>query len=173
MYDPVVKVPLIIKYPGQSRAGETSDGLVSNIDVAPTILRAAGLEIPDTMTGFDLTRSDSVQRELVFAEGKGGDELMVRSRSRKLLLCKDDSHSQFIDLVNDPLEVENLYEDPAYRREIVEYSQAGTEWLASQQPVADGPDQSRPLVRGANVLGLDDGHREEIYEYYRRAMKGA
>lgn len=172
MYDPLAKVPLIIKYPDQALAGETSDGLVSNIDVAPTILRAAGSDVPDTMKGFDLIQKSEGQRELVFTEAKAGEHLMVRSHTRKLLLCKDDSQSLFFDLVNDPMELNNLYEDPAHRQGVEEYTHAGTEWLESQHTVVDEPDQRRPLVRGANVPALDDGHREDMLEYFRREMKG-
>ena len=170
MYDPLVKVPLIVKHPHQALAGQTSNALVSSIDVAPTILRAAGSDVPDTMAGFDLTSTEG-RREIVFAEAKSGDELMVRSRSRKLLLCKDDSQSQFFDLDSDPLEFDNLYEDSAYRDEIEAYGRAGTEWLASQEPVADRPDHHRPIISGTNVPALDDNHREVMRDYFRRAMK--
>jgi arylsulfatase A-like enzyme len=172
MYDSLAKVPLIIKYPDQALAGETSDELVSNIDVAPTILRAAGSDVPDTMKGFDLIQKGEGQRELVFAEEKAGEHLMVRSHARKLLLCRSASQSLFFDLVNDPMELNNLYEDPAHRQEVEEYTQAGTEWVASQHPVTDDPGRSRPLVSGDNVPALDDGHREDMLEYFRREMKG-
>ena len=44
MYEPLVRVPLLVKYPGGIHAGEVRDTLVSNVDVAPTILRQAGIE---------------------------------------------------------------------------------------------------------------------------------
>ena len=43
MYDPLAKVPLLVKWPGSRRAGMVSERLVSNIDLAPTLCRAAGL----------------------------------------------------------------------------------------------------------------------------------
>ena len=71
MYDPVVKVPLIVKLPGQVRAGEVSDELVNNVDVAPTLLRAAGCEVPQAMQGRDLA-GDGPARTAVFAEDWAG-----------------------------------------------------------------------------------------------------
>ena len=54
LYDPLAKVPLIVKFPGNARAGETSKRLVNNVDVAPTICRAVGLEPGAKMAGQNL-----------------------------------------------------------------------------------------------------------------------
>ncbi|MCY4587040.1 MAG: sulfatase-like hydrolase/transferase [Bryobacterales bacterium] len=45
-YDGVVRVPLLIRWPGHSEAGYKHEGVVSYVDVAPTILEIAGLPIP-------------------------------------------------------------------------------------------------------------------------------
>jgi arylsulfatase A-like enzyme len=42
-YTQAVRVPLIVRWPGHVERGETDDALVGNIDVAPTILEAAGV----------------------------------------------------------------------------------------------------------------------------------
>ncbi len=54
MYDPLVKVPLVIKWPDGRRAGSVSQRLVSNVDLAPTLCRAAGLQPAAEMRGEDL-----------------------------------------------------------------------------------------------------------------------
>lgn len=41
-YEASAKVPLLIKAPGKVPAGQTFDGLVGNIDIAPMLLEAAG-----------------------------------------------------------------------------------------------------------------------------------
>jgi arylsulfatase len=97
MYDPLIKVPLIVKYPGQTRAGEVSAALVNNVDLAPTILRVAGLDAPRSMRGRNLSQADAGS-PLVFAESGGGRMYMARSRTRKLLLCRDGGQSQFLTL---------------------------------------------------------------------------
>jgi choline-sulfatase len=52
VYDSTLRVPLIIAAPGHAPA--TRDEAVSLADVAPTLLRAAGVTPPDTMKGRDL-----------------------------------------------------------------------------------------------------------------------
>ena len=44
-------VPLAIRWPGLVAAGQTSDRLISAIDLGPTLLEAAEVPVPDTMTG--------------------------------------------------------------------------------------------------------------------------
>ena len=83
LLEPLVRVPLIIKYPSRECSGARDPRLVNNIDVSPTLLSAAGLTTPDTMRGIDLTDKDA-SAEYVFAETQ--DEYMVRSKTRKLLL---------------------------------------------------------------------------------------
>jgi arylsulfatase A-like enzyme len=52
-YDAAIRVPLIVRWPGRIPSGERRDSLQSLVDLAPTILRAAGLERPEGMQGLD------------------------------------------------------------------------------------------------------------------------
>jgi len=51
-----IRVPLILRDPRlpAAGAGQTNDEFVLNVDLAPTILSAAGLSVPETMQGSDL-----------------------------------------------------------------------------------------------------------------------
>ena len=49
-----IHVPLIARYPGVIKPGQVSNALVSGIDIAPTILNAAGVAIPKEITGKTL-----------------------------------------------------------------------------------------------------------------------
>jgi arylsulfatase A-like enzyme len=51
VYEELLHVPLIVKYPGLRDAGTRSESLVSTVDVAPTILEIAG--IPTADLGLD------------------------------------------------------------------------------------------------------------------------
>jgi len=66
LYDPGIEVALIARWPRGGLHG-VRDDLVSNIDVLPTLLEAAGLEIPPEVQGHSLLDGDG-QREVVFAE---------------------------------------------------------------------------------------------------------
>ena len=52
VYDSTLRVPLVIAAPGHAPA--INDEAVSLVDLAPTILRAAGINHPDAMKGRDL-----------------------------------------------------------------------------------------------------------------------
>lgn len=47
-YLPSVRIPMLLRAPGQTQPGITDDRLVANIDVAPTVMDAVGLEPPLT-----------------------------------------------------------------------------------------------------------------------------
>ena len=54
MYEPSLRIPLLIRYPRLGTAGQVSDSLVQNVDIAPTILDIAGLPVPEIMHGRSL-----------------------------------------------------------------------------------------------------------------------
>jgi len=51
LYDTGLQVPLIVRFPDQSRAGEVCEELVSFVDFAPTVLSLAGIKAPEFMQG--------------------------------------------------------------------------------------------------------------------------
>jgi len=51
-YQTSLRVPLIVRYPGHLEAGHRDKRhMVSAVDIAPTLLELAGLEVPNTMAG--------------------------------------------------------------------------------------------------------------------------
>lgn len=51
-YEESIRVPLLLSAPGRFGAGQTVDDIVANIDIAPTLLTLAGVEIPDHYDGM-------------------------------------------------------------------------------------------------------------------------
>ena len=51
LYDSGIKVPMIIRYPNQLRAGEIDDRLISFVDFAPTLLSMVNISIPEYHQG--------------------------------------------------------------------------------------------------------------------------
>jgi len=51
MYEPSLRIPLLVRWPGHTPAGSTSKALVQNLDFAPTMLDAAGVKPPSSMQG--------------------------------------------------------------------------------------------------------------------------
>ncbi len=71
-YDAGIRTPLIVCWPGVTRRGIRYGGLASVIDLAPTLLEAAGAEVPASFQGESfaaaLTDQAAPGREYVFAE---------------------------------------------------------------------------------------------------------
>ncbi len=51
LYDSGIRVPLLVRWPGQVKADSVRDDLVCFLDFAPTVLSLAGAEIPKEMQG--------------------------------------------------------------------------------------------------------------------------
>jgi len=168
MYDPLVKVPLIIKYPRQAARGTASDALVSNVDVAPTILRQAGCRIGRDMHGMNL--AEDVKREIVFAEIGGDGQLMARTRTRKLILRQSREKSLFFDLEADPLEMTNLYGRPEHQAEIDRLAKAIEDWRGPAASTRVYVDENAATIKQPNVPNLDDNHRQEMIAYFQKKM---
>ena len=76
LIEPLINVPLIVKYP-QMNKEIASDELVSLVDIAPTIIKLAGGNVPEEMNGRDLRSGE--EPEMVFAEyGKPLQKLLER-----------------------------------------------------------------------------------------------
>jgi len=169
MYDPVVKVPLIVKLPGQHGQGGVSEVLVSNLDVAPTLLQIAGCDIPASMQGHSLLAGTS-GRACIFAENWAGQEIMVRTPDAKLLLCRDSRQSLFFDLQADPFELNNLIDDPAYQGLIHELQAELLRWAVFDAPSRAHLDPVAPVISGSNVPVRGDGHDTDAAAYFRDQM---
>lgn len=80
-YDAGIRVPLIVRWPGRLESGSVTDELVSMVDLGPTVLSLAGLEVPYHMQGQPFLGSEARAREYVYATRDRHDESydMVRA----------------------------------------------------------------------------------------------
>ncbi len=169
LYESIMKVPLIIKYPESQYAGTKNHKLVSNIDLAPTIINTVGLITPESMSGQNLT-DNSFSREYIFAHAWFGDQAMARSKKYKLIQ-KRNGESLFFKLETDPLEMTNLIDDDNYRDEIKSHLQAIINWQGTDSLTAENYlDNDAAVITQANVTKYNDGHRDSIIEYFRKKM---
>ena len=169
MYDPLVRVPLIVKYPGAAGSATASDALVSNLDIAPTVLARAGCDAAETMAGLDLVaRPDG--RELIFAEDWGHRQYMVRSRTRKLLWCPEARHSRFFDIEADPLEMRDLSAEPDRRDEIAHLTDRLLRWSLDEAVSPTYLDENAPTLDAPNVPSPATGERQQMIDYLRHQM---
>ena len=155
LYDPVVKVPLVIKFPRQEFSRSVSDALVSGIDVTATILRQTGIEPTEDMTGRALQSVCAGQdpgREYVVTEFTVRNFMMIRTRTHKLLHANDPDQSLFFDLRADPLEFKDLYHDAGKRAEVRYLKDKLLEWFQTQTEATAKVKRPRPQVKHVSPM---------------------
>jgi arylsulfatase A-like enzyme len=123
-YDCMMRVPLIIRWPGKYKAGLRSDALVEMVDLAPTLLEAAGIPIGSGLQGRSLTPvlsgKASRHRDSVYSEHFDSSFLYdpppmaasVRTEQYKLSYYQNLNTGELYDLQKDPGEVHNLWTSP-------------------------------------------------------------
>lgn len=136
MYEQVVNVPLIVRDSRRPELGgqETSD-LVSLMDLGPTLLEAAGLEVPTYVEGRSLRpyiegkETDFRAREFVYCEDNY--EIMMRGERYKMVFYIGQQEGELYDLQVDPHEFENLWDSAAHARIKEPILQQLLQWLAT------------------------------------------
>lgn len=126
IYEESFRTPLIIWYPLKIDAGMENDNLVQNIDLAPTILDIAGLEVPGEMQGESLLplftgQNKNWRKELYYhyyeypAEHAVKRHYGIRTDRYKLIhFYYDVDEWELYDLEADPDEMMNVYNNLEY-----------------------------------------------------------
>ncbi|MBN1816330.1 MAG: sulfatase [Sedimentisphaerales bacterium] len=126
-YEESIRVPLIVydpRIPNRLRGKRRSEWAL-NIDLAPTILSLAGVDIPQGMQGLDLSpllagkrslwRSDFYYDHRIGIPTIPQCEALVAGRYKYLRYTQSEPlYEELFDLKNDPHEIRNLAGDPNY-----------------------------------------------------------
>lgn len=169
MYDPLIRVPLIVKFPQGHRGGTEMSGLVCNTDVAPTILRQAGLEPAPGMLGRNLAH-DADGHDAVFAESGRGGQLMVRTAGAKLLRNGQTGAEFLYDFKTDPLEMRNGIADKRHAGIARELRDRLDAWRGTAPRPEPYVNLEAPVIHQVNVPAEGDAHREDMIVYYAEKM---
>ncbi|MDM1295701.1 sulfatase [Sphingobacterium sp. N143] len=128
MYEESLRTPLLIRYPKEIKAGQSSKALVQNLDFAPTILDYAGIEIPTDMQGKSfrglLNGKQHKWRDAVYYTYYEYPSIHmvkrhygIRTDRYKLMhFYYDVDEWELYDLEKDPQEMHNVYNSPAYSK---------------------------------------------------------
>ena len=128
MYEPSLRMPLVMRYPASIKPGQTTDVMALNLDFAPTFLDFAGVPVPPDMQGHSLRPVLEEQQPTdwrkamyyQYYEYPGAHSVKkhygVRTDRYKLIHFYDDIDAwELYDLEKDPNELNNLYDDPAHQ----------------------------------------------------------
>lgn len=129
MYDEIACIPLIIRKPAKADAGIVDDALVSHVDLLPTMLELAGMEVPPILDGRSLVPRLKGDKE--------ADERKILVEFNRYEVCHDytgfqpircwmagdfklvinllEDKDELYDMKKDPAEMKNLIEDPAHK----------------------------------------------------------
>lgn len=119
------RVPLLVQWPAHVAAGSVNGDIVQNIDFAPTLLEAAGIEPRDPMHGVSflpLLRGEPAEgeRDLYyhFYENPGFHGVArhygIHTGRYKLVHYYRNGEWELFDLKRDPGELDNVYATPEY-----------------------------------------------------------
>lgn len=162
MYEPSLRIPLVVRWPGVTPPGSSCDELVINVDYAQTILDLAGVEAHPRMQGRSLVpllrgeRPDDWRQSVYYRYFEHLDvchnvqaSYGVRTHTHKLIHypghgsgqpgAKDETRApewELFDLVADPDELHNRYDDPACQDLVAELT---AELAALQAHYGDTP----------------------------------
>ncbi len=137
-YDPSMRMPFIVRYPGSIRGGTRSDAIVENVDYPALMLDFAGIPRPSSMQGRSFKSICETGKEpadwkkaayyrywMHMAHHDNPGEMAIRTKTHKLIYFYGVDYEgknqtppgwELYDLGRDPSELNNVYDDPAYSK---------------------------------------------------------
>jgi len=124
MYEESLRMPFLVRWPAGIRPGATSDAIGINCDFAPTFLELAGQATPQEMQGRSLLpvwkgkkpRDWRTAMYYRYYHDPGDHNTRahygVRTATHKLIHFWKKDQWECYDLVADPMEMRNIYDDP-------------------------------------------------------------
>ncbi|HXD76946.1 MAG TPA: sulfatase [Puia sp.] len=127
MYEESFRTPLIIRWPAMIPAGSVNKDLVMNIDIAETLLDAAGVKVPPDMQGKSMLplltgeHAPNWRKSVYYHYYDSGGEhnvakhIGVRTDRYALIWFYENNQWELYDLLKDKNELHNVYDDPDYK----------------------------------------------------------
>lgn len=149
-----IRVPGIVRYPRAAKPGRSTEALFSHVDLAPTFLALAGLPVPSSMQGSDLSPvirgtvdqgpdAAFFQHFVPYQSDKVAEGWRGVRTSRYMYARTETEPWVLYDLQADPYELKNFVADPVLRAPLEEklaawMKRTGDSWkFNSKHPVDD------------------------------------
>jgi uncharacterized sulfatase len=120
LYEPAMRIPLILRAPGGRPHRAINRDPVSGIDVYPTLCDLLSLSKPKELHGVSLVgrwegRERDPNRTIFASQGTPGKDRAIMMRAPEFKLTRyDDGGAELYDLAKDPDELENRIDDRRY-----------------------------------------------------------
>ena len=184
MYDESQRMPFLVRHPGTIKAGTRTDAIVENVDFGPTMLAFAGIATPDYMQGRSFKSILETGKEpagwkqaayyrywMHMAHHDNPAHFGIRTKTHKLIFyygCNTNGSNQtppgweLYDLNKDPREVNNVYDDPAYKDVVVKLKKQ----LADLRKKIGDTDEKFPAIKKVvdEFWDYDDAARKKAIE---------
>lgn len=142
MYEESFCTPMVMRYPGVVTAGSINEQLVMNLDIAPTILDAAKMEVPADMQGKSflplVNKTQKKGRDAMYYHYYENGEHAVSphfgistGRYKLIRFYTRVQGWELFDLQKDPREMKNLYGQKGYQKITADLKKK-LKWLIDQ-----------------------------------------
>ncbi len=130
MYEESLRMPFLIRWPGQIKPGTVNEGMILNVDFAPTFLACAGEPTPADMQGrsfLPLLRGEKPKdwRTAMYyryyhypQDHQVQPHYGIRTERYKLIFFNKIQAWELFDLQQDPHELKNVYGEASYARTV-------------------------------------------------------
>jgi arylsulfatase A-like enzyme len=183
VFDELIRVPLVVKFPGQRWAGRRIGQQVQTVDVLPTILANEGLPVPPLPAIAGLPLQGVVKGSL--AERPAVSEISHRgfvahsmrtSHDKYIHRFSPDPEEMYFDLVRDPTEQTNRIEESRERARVlkasVEEAMVASPFRYKLRLVTAGRYaldlETGGWIEGVQTLGLGPREKAEVEANGRR-----
>lgn len=184
-YEEAVRVPFLVRWPGEIRAGTVSGALLGTPDIMPTLLAMMGLSAPASAEGRDLSTAlrtgSSDGPEAAHLQGMGstaawsdGSEWRaVRDHEFTYAVYRRDGAERLFDNRKDPLQLSDLAEDRQHAATLRRYREVSEKWRHEHNDTfenctwyRDHWTRERNIVNTATGVGHDLNQLDRIAREY-------
>ncbi|MEM8669065.1 MAG: sulfatase [Planctomycetota bacterium] len=152
LFDVGAKVPFIIRAPGMTKAGATSQAMVELIDIYPTVVDLTGLPRPEHLQGVSLRPllghpERTGRKKYAYSVVSRGKQLGFALRNQRWRYGKWPDGEELYNLRTDPQEKNNLAGKPHVAERLEELRQVLAEKQSEAKSMRNAPATSVPVGR--------------------------
>jgi arylsulfatase A-like enzyme len=168
-YNESMRIPLVMRFPKEAKAGQSVEEIVLNADIAPTFLDLAGVKVPEQMQGKSILpllhgQNEGWRKSFLFTYWPDLIYFLPRItavRTEKYLYSQTPDITgidELYDVQNDPAELVNLAENPKYaliKQQLAKELEALKKETGYQDEIPRPDPEPVLTVKTGNVFSLD------------------